>query len=257
MIPPLFCKQEVEIWRVKKCFPRYGVPIWSLWPNIRFLPSIVAEKNVTKNEHICSMCIKINKVGKQEVEIWWVLKRFPRYGVPIWSLSPNIRFVSSIVAEKNATKNVHICTMCIKTNEVRKQEVGIWRVQKRYPQYGIPIWSLGPNIRFLPLIVAEKNATKNILDGQTDRGKTVYPPPPPGSGGIINQSNWTHSQDLIRIWNYKIVSNNTRRHHDWLHGSYILTNYAISDYHDYVESLNPTHGEVYWIQHYVIKLANI
>jgi hypothetical protein len=26
-----------------------------LWPNIRFLPSIVAEKN----EHICSMCIKI------------------------------------------------------------------------------------------------------------------------------------------------------------------------------------------------------
>jgi hypothetical protein len=32
----------------------------------RFLPSIVAEKNATKNEHICSMCIKINKVGKQE-----------------------------------------------------------------------------------------------------------------------------------------------------------------------------------------------
>ena len=40
-----------------------------------------------------------------------------------------------------------------------------------------PIWSLWPNIRFLPSIVAEKNATKNILDGRTDRGKTVYPPP--------------------------------------------------------------------------------
>ena len=43
--------------------------------------------------------------------------------------------------------------------------------------------------RFLPLTVTEKNATKNILDGrkdgQTDRGKTVYPPPPLGSGGII------------------------------------------------------------------------
>jgi hypothetical protein len=26
--------------------------IWSLWPNIRFLPSIVTEKNVTKNVHI-------------------------------------------------------------------------------------------------------------------------------------------------------------------------------------------------------------
>jgi hypothetical protein len=129
MIPPLFGKQEVGIWRVKKRFPRYRVPIWSLWPNIRFLPSIVAEKNATKNEHICSMCIKINKVGKQEVGIWWV--------------------------------------------------------QKRYPQYGIPIWSLVPNIRFLPLIVAEINATKNILDGRKDRGKTVYPPLPPGSGGII------------------------------------------------------------------------
>ena len=38
-------------------------------------------------------------------------------------------------------------------------------------------------------IVTEKNATKNILDGrtdrQTDRGKTEYPPPPSGSGGII------------------------------------------------------------------------
>jgi hypothetical protein len=34
------------------------------------------------------------------------------------------------------------------------------------------------NIRFLPSIVAEKNATKNIL-GRMDRSKTVYTP----SGG--------------------------------------------------------------------------
>jgi hypothetical protein len=66
--------------------------------------------------NVCSMCIKINKVGKQEVGIWWVQKRFPRYGVPIWSLWPNIRFLPSIVAERNATKHVHICSMCIKTN---------------------------------------------------------------------------------------------------------------------------------------------
>ena len=57
MIPPLFGKQEVGIWRVKKFFPRYGVPIWSLWPNIRFLPSIVAEKNATKNGHISRLVI--------------------------------------------------------------------------------------------------------------------------------------------------------------------------------------------------------
>jgi hypothetical protein len=109
-------KQEVGIWWVQIRFPRYGVPIWSLWPNIRSLPSIVAEKNVTKNVHICLMCIKTNQVGKQEVGIWWVQKRCPQYGVPIWSLWPNIRFLPSIVAEKNVTKNVHICSMCIKTN---------------------------------------------------------------------------------------------------------------------------------------------
>jgi hypothetical protein len=33
----------------------------------------------------------------------------------------------------------------------------IWRVQKRYPQYGIPIWCLWPNIRFQPSTVTEKN----------------------------------------------------------------------------------------------------
>jgi hypothetical protein len=33
--------------------------------------------------------------------------------------------------------------------------------------------------------VTEKNATKNILDGRMDRSKTVYSPPPLGSGGII------------------------------------------------------------------------
>jgi hypothetical protein len=183
--------------------------------------------NATKNEHICSMYIKINKVGKQEVGIWWVYKRYPQYGIPIWSLWPNIRFlpstvaeknasknildgrkdrqtdrgktvyplplrgagVPSIVAEKNATKNEHICSMCLKINKVGKQEVGIWRVQKRYPQYGIPIWSLWPNIRFLPSTVTEKNAMKNILDGRKDdrrrEVKQYIPPPPSGSGGII------------------------------------------------------------------------
>ena len=53
--------------------------------------------------------------------------------------------------------------MCIKINKIGK------------------IWGT-----FLPSTVTEKNATKNILDGrkdgQTDRGKTVYPPPPSGAG---------------------------------------------------------------------------
>ena len=53
--------------------PKTLLTIWGTYmklvTNIRFLPSIVAEKNATKNEHICSMCIIINQVGKQEIGI--------------------------------------------------------------------------------------------------------------------------------------------------------------------------------------------
>jgi hypothetical protein len=75
----------------------------------------------------------------------------------------------------------------------------LWWFQKRFPRYGIPMWSLWPNIRFLPSIVAEKNMTKNILEGRTDRGKTVYPPPPSGSGGIIRSKIGSKCVDLILI----------------------------------------------------------
>jgi hypothetical protein len=166
---------KVRIWWVQKRFPQYGIHIWSLWPNIRFLSSIVAEKNATKNEHIhvCSMCIKINKVGlswflytlnilctffvtffsatidgrdlifghKLHIGTPYRGKRFWTHQIPT-SCLPNIRFLPSIVAEKNATKNEHICSMCIKINKVGKQEVGIRWVQKHFPQYGVPIWSL-------------------------------------------------------------------------------------------------------------------
>ena len=118
--------------------------------------------------------------------------------------------------------------MCIKINKVGKQEVGIWWVQKLFLRYGVPIWSLWPNIRFLPSIVAKKNATKNILEGRTYRRtevKQYIPPPPPlGSGGIINHqsesSNWqtlSHnvvSSDYIgrcELNNQKITATMSRR----------------------------------------------
>jgi hypothetical protein len=98
------------------CQKIYNLFVWALERGrTRWTVSI---SSLMIPQHICSMCIKIktNQVGKQEVGIWWVQKRFPRYGVPIWSLWPNIRFLPSIVAEKNVTKNVHTCSMCIKTN---------------------------------------------------------------------------------------------------------------------------------------------
>jgi hypothetical protein len=73
--------QKSDIW--SQASYRYTI----LW--VAFLdPSDSYFLFATKNEHICSMCIQINKVGKQEVGIWWFQKRFPRYGVPIWSLWP-------------------------------------------------------------------------------------------------------------------------------------------------------------------------
>jgi hypothetical protein len=74
----------------QKTLPTKWVPIWSLWRNIRFLPSIFAEKkcaymgpkNASHNmAYLYEACDQIHC----------------------------IRFLSSIFAEKNATKNVHIC----------------------------------------------------------------------------------------------------------------------------------------------------
>jgi hypothetical protein len=61
---------------VKKRFPQNGVPIWSLWRNIRFLPSIFAEKNATKNEHIW--------VPKTLPTIWnTYMKLVTKYQIPV------------------------------------------------------------------------------------------------------------------------------------------------------------------------------
>ena len=86
-------------------------------------------------------------------------KTFPRYGVPIWSLWPNIRFVSSIVAEKN----VHKYQLSRQTGMTG---------QKTLPT----IW----HTYMKPVTKYQISALDRHL-GRTDRGKTVYLPPPPGN----------------------------------------------------------------------------
>jgi hypothetical protein len=147
---------------------------------VRFLSSIVAEKNMTKNEHICSMCIKINKVDKQEVGIWWVQKHFPRYGVHIWSLWPNIRSLPSIVAEKNA----NICSMCIKNQQSRQTGSRNLTGPKSLPTIWYTYMTLVTKYQISAINSYWEKCDEKYL-GRTDRGKTVYPPPPSGSGGII------------------------------------------------------------------------
>ena len=45
----------------------------------------------------------------------------------IWGVKLVTKYQISAInsTEKNVTKNVHICSMCIETNQVGKQEVGI------------------------------------------------------------------------------------------------------------------------------------
>jgi hypothetical protein len=152
-------KQEVGIRWVQKRFPRYGVPIWSLWPsNSYFLfADLVGFYTHWTYMHIFRH-IFLSKYWWQRSDIWsqasyrypisWEAFLDPSDSYFLFAeeqgYRPNIRFLPSIVAEKNVTKNEHICSMCIKINKVGKQEVGIWRVQKCYPQYGIPIWHLWP-----------------------------------------------------------------------------------------------------------------
>ena len=155
----------------------------SLWPNIRFLPSIVAEKNVTKNVHICSMCIKINKVSKQEVGIWWVQNRFPRYGVPIWSLWPNIRFLPSIVAEKIATKNEHIQCMFNVYKSQQSRQTGSRNMTgpKTLPTIWYTYMTLVTKYQISAINSYWEKCDEKYL-GRTDRGKTAYPLPLRGAG---------------------------------------------------------------------------
>ena len=132
---------------------------------------------------MCSMCIKINKVGKQEVGIWWVQKRFPRYGVPIWSLWPNIRFLPSIVAEKN----VHICSMCIKKQLGRQTGSRNLTGPKTLPTIWYTYMTLVTKYQIYAINSYWEKCDEKYLgrmEGQMDRGKTVYPTPPSGSGGI-------------------------------------------------------------------------
>jgi phospholipid N-methyltransferase len=146
-----------SFWRVQKRYPQYGIPIWRLWPNFRFLPSTVTEKYATKNildrrtevKHytpspICTFFVTFfsatidgrNLIFGHKLHIGTSYrgKRLWTHQIPISCLPTLLIFIHI----------EHICSFF----------VAFWRVQKRFPQYGIPIWSLWPNIRFLSSIVA-------------------------------------------------------------------------------------------------------
>ena len=110
-----------DVWRT----PSDGKSSLGLWPgelkNVRVIQYLLAY-NIKRNKMNCELLLTYDTLALRQtgsrnlMDPWWIQKRFPRYGVPIWSVWPNIRSLPSIVAEKNVTENVHICSMCIKTN---------------------------------------------------------------------------------------------------------------------------------------------
>jgi hypothetical protein len=194
MIPPLFGKQEVGIWRVKKRFLRYGVPIWSLWPNIRFLPSIVAEKNATINEHICSMCIKINKVGKQEVGIWLGPKMLPTIWHSYMKLGTKYKIcVINSCWEKCDEKCAYMFNV-YKYQLSRQTGSRNLTGPKMLPTIWHSYMKLGTKYK-----ISAIDSCWEKCDEKTDRGKKVYRPPPPGSGGINIGAVYLYQLIVIRF----------------------------------------------------------
>jgi hypothetical protein len=137
-------------------FVQYGIPMWRLWPNMRFMPSTVTETNATTvfNErkdgrtdrraevtqhspspsfievpHIVGSVFGPIRILLPVCRLCWFFYTFSIHlymhifrRIFLW---PNIIFPPSIVAEKNATTNGHIqnvCSMWIKISKIGKRK---------------------------------------------------------------------------------------------------------------------------------------
>ena len=229
-------KQEVGIWRVKKRFTQNGVPIWNLWRNIRFLPSIIAEKNATKNEHIW--------VPKTLPTIWHTyMKLVTKYQIPVINIcwekcnekfaymlnvyksqlrrqtgSRNLTGQKTLPTKwgtymKHVTKYqisaINICWE--KCDEKWAYMFNVYKNQQSRqtgsrnltgPKTLPTIWhtymKLVTKYQISAIDSYWKKCDKKYL-GLTDRGKSVYLPPPPGSGGIMRR-NLTKNRSPHVFW---------------------------------------------------------
>ena len=105
-------------------------------------------------------------------------KTFPTIWGPYMTLVTKyqISVVNSNVAEKNVTKNVHICSMCIKSKNATHNMVYRYDVCDQISDF------------CHQQLLGKMRQKISWTDGRTDRGKTVYPPHPSGSGGIKRTS---------------------------------------------------------------------
>ena len=102
MIPPLFGKQEVGIWRVQKTLPT----IWGTYMKLVTKYQISAINSCwEKCDEKWAYMFNVYK-NQQNRQTGSRNLMGPKTLPTIWSLWPNIKFLPSTVTEKNATKNI-------------------------------------------------------------------------------------------------------------------------------------------------------
>ena len=113
--------------------------------------------------------------GKQEVGIWWVQKRFPLYEA--------CDQISDSCWEKCDEKCAYMFN--VYKNQLSQQTVSRNLTgPKMLPTIWYTYMTLVTKYQISAINSYWEKCDEKYL-GRTNRGKTVYPPPPSGSGGII------------------------------------------------------------------------
>jgi hypothetical protein len=139
--------------------------------------------------------------GKQEVGIWWVQKRFPR--PTIWGTYMKLVTkyqISPINScwEKCDEKCAYMFNVYIKYQLSRQTGCRNLTGPKTLPTIWYTYDACDQISDFCHQELLRKMQRKiSWTDGRTDRGKTVYPPPPLGSGGIKIKWFYLHLPTLV------------------------------------------------------------
>ena len=164
------------------------------------------------------MCIKINKIGKQEVGISWVQKTPPT----IWGTYIKLVTKYQISAINSCWEKCD--EKCVYMFNVYKNQLSQQTGSRNLtgPKTLPTLW-----YTYMTLVtkyqISAINSYWEICDekylgrteGQTDRGKTVYPPPPSGSGGIkitvlaLNNNHYRFVVEPDQQSCYILLSHNT------------------------------------------------
>ena len=125
--------------------------------------------------------------GKQEVGIWWVQNHFPRYGGTYMKLVTKYQISAINSCREKCDEKCAYMFNVYKNQQSRQTGSRNLMGPKTIPTIWYTYMTLVTKYQISAInSYLEKCAEKYLgwTEGQTNRGKTVYPPPPSESGGI-------------------------------------------------------------------------